>query len=536
MRRYPALLQYLLFWGITQLFYFPTRNAGFVTDFTGLLSRFEGQTAAGIWDCFGFPALQQVLNAILYTWHTAFGIQPLPWYLLQSSLHALNALLLFQLGKVLGKHLQLPDANLIGWMAAFLFLLSPYASEPVTWRVAQNFLLSTAVILGTARLALDWMDTPNRRQWIQIQGLFILGLFTFELILIIPLLSSLLLLMLPNGSWPKWRRLSLPQFGGVGMYFLLNRLLLGTWVGHYGAEVHLRFELQGMLTNALRYAAKHLFFARNWPHTAKQWLFDGLAQPWIAYGLCGVIIVTLVLGLVFRSNLSGRWQLATIALLAFGFALAPILNLYFNYTLHLENDRYGYLPSAFLLLAVATGFSALPKWARLSLLLAYLGVSGYFLWQHNQYWWKSTQVYHQMLNEFEYYDAPAAYLLNLPDNFQGAPMFRDYSGEDHAFRDALKYIKQKPYNGRLYEVGQYNMTRLTDGATATIDRAEVIRVEFNQWGNWWWRRGIGMGPGYATDSYEVDSKGHHYFLKLKKPAAGAVFLVQEGLEWRAVEK
>ena len=141
-----------------------------------------------------------------------------------------------------------------------------------------------------------------------------------------------------------------------------------------------------------------------------------------------------------------------------------------------------------------------------------------------------------MLNEFEYYDAPAAYLLNLPDNFQGAPMFRDYSGEDHAFRDALKYIKQKPYNGRLYEVGQYNMTRLTDGATATIDRAEVIRVEFNQWGNWWWRRGIGMGPGYATDSYEVDSKGHHYFLKLKKPAAGAVFLVQKGLEWRAVEK
>lgn len=535
MRRYPALLQYLLFWATTQLFYFTTRKAGFVTDFTGLLSRFEGQTAAGIWDCFGFPALQQVLNAILYTWHSVFGIQPVPWYLLQSSLHALNALLLLQLGKALSERLNLPNAHLIGWIAAFLFLLSPYASEPVTWRVAQNFLLSTAVILGTARLTLDWMDTPNRRQWIQIQGLFILGLFTFELVLIIPLLSSLLLLMLPNGSGSKWRRLSLPQFGGVGLYFLLNRLILGSWVGHYGAEVHLRFEMQSILGNGLRYAAKHLLFVRNWPHAAKQWLFEGLAQPAVALGLGGIIVALLAAGLIFRHRLNSRWQLSVIAFTGFGLALLPVLNLYFNYTLHLENDRYGYLPSAFLMLAIAAGLSALPRWGRLPLLLAYLGCSSFFLWQHNQYWWKSTQVYQQMLNDFDYYEAPAAYLLNLPDNFQGAPMFRDYSGEDLAFRDALKYIKQQPYNGQLYEVAQYNMTRLTDGATATVDSSGTIRVEFNQWGNWWWRRGVGMGPGYDTEGYEVDSKGHHYFFLLKAPAPGAVFLIQEGLEWKEVE-
>jgi hypothetical protein len=535
MRRYPALLQYLLFWAITQLFYFPTRYSGFVTDFTGLLSRFEGRTAAGILDCFGFPAMQQVLNALLFTWHSVFGIAPLPWYLLQSSLHALNALLLLQLGKALSERLQLPNTHLMGWMAAFLFLLSPYASEPVTWRVAQNFLLSTAVILGTARLTLDWLDKPDPRRWVLIQGLFILGLFTFELVLIIPFLSSLLLLMVPHGSWPKWRRLNLPQFGGVGLYFVLNRLILGSWVGHYGAEVHLKFELPVLLGNGLRYTAKHLLFARNWPHAAKQWLFDGLAQPAVALGLGGILIVLLTAGLIFRNRLSNRWRLSVIGLTGFGLALLPVLNLYFNYTLHLENDRYGYLASAFLALVLATGLSALPRWGRLPLLLAYLGCSSYFLWQHNQFWWKSTQVYQQMLDGFDYYDAPAAYLLNLPDNFQGAPMFRDYSGEDHAFRDALKYIRQQPYNGQIYEVAQYNMTRLTDGATATVDSTGTLRVEFNQWGNWWWRRGIGMGPGYDTEVYEVDSKGHHYFLTLRQPEQGAVFLIQEGLEWREVE-
>lgn len=535
MQRYPALLQYLLFWVIAQLFYFPTWNAGFVTDFTGLLARFEGRSAAGIVDCFGFPALQQALNALLYTWHALFGIQPLPWYLLQSSLHALNALLLLQLGNTLAVRLSLPKPSLVGWMAAFLFLLSPYASEPVTWRVAQNFLLSTAIILGTARLTADWSAMPNRRQWGWIQGLLVLGLFTFELALVIPLLSSLLLCMLPSGNWQKWRRLSLPQFGAVGLYFLLNRLFLGAWVGHYGAEVHLRFDLSSILGNGLRYAAKHLLMARNWPHAAKQWLFDGLARPWASYGLGGGIVLLLILGLVFRSRLSPRWRFGVIALSGFGIGLLPVLNLYFNYTLHLENDRYGYLASAFLALALAAGLSALPRWVRLPLLLAYLGGSSFFLWQHNQYWVKSTQVYQRMLSDFDYYDAPAAYLLNLPDNFQGAPMFRDYSGQDHAFRDALKYIKQQPYQGRLYEVAQYNMTRLTDGATATIGPAGTIKVEFNQWGNWWWRRGIGMGPGYTTEAFKVDSKGHHYFFTLKDTVPGAVYLVQEGLEWGEVK-
>lgn len=531
MRRYPALWQYLVFWATAQLFYFPTRHAGFVTDFTGLLQRFEGSTAAGILNSFGFPALQPVLNAILYTWHTWFGIQPLPWYLLQTSLHALNALLLLRLGQTLGRYLQLPRARSIGWAAAFFFLLSPYASEPVTWRVAQNFLLATAIVLGTSKLTLNWVATPKADHWWAIQALFVLGLFTFELALILPLLCSLLIGSLPDGNWRQWRRLSLPQFAGLGLYFLLNRWLLGTWIGHYGAEVHLRFEPKLLLANGLRYAAKHLFLARDWPHPAKQWLFDGLAQPWAAYGLGGLSIIALIIGLVYWQKLPAQGRLIVIAIIAFGLALAPVLNLYFNYTLHLENDRYGYLASAFLLLGLSAALYGLPRWARLPLLLAYLAAYSFFLWQHNQYWQHSAQVYNQLLQDFEYPNRPAAFLLNLPDNFKGAPMFRDYSGQDRAFQDALKYIKQKPYEGKLYEVAQYNMTRLTDGATATVDSTGTLRVEFNQWGNWWWRRGIGMGPGYNTPVYEVESEGHHYFLRLREPVPNAVFLVQRGPKW-----
>ncbi len=534
MRLYPASLQYLLLWVLAQVFYFPSRKAGFVTDFTGLLERFEGRTAAGILDSFGFPALQPVLNALLYGWHALFGIAHLPWHLLQTSLHALNAWLLLSFGRSLARRLEVPQPEQIGWVAALLLLLSPYASEPVTWRVAQNFLLATAIVLWTSKLTLYWSEQPAPGRWWWIQGGFVLGLFTFELVLIVPLLSSLLLFSLPGGSWRQWQRLSLPQFAGVGFYFLLNRWLLGTWVGHYGAEVHLRFEPKLLLANGLRYATKHLFMARDWPHAAKQWLFEGLAQPWAAYGLGGTAVAALIIGLIYWRRCAPRARLIILALLAFGLALAPVLNLYFNYTLHLENDRYGYLASAFLLLGLSAALYGLPRWARFPLLVAYLAAYSYVLWQHNQYWRHSAQVYNELLQGFNYYGQPAVFLLNLPDNFKGAPMFRDYSGQDRAFRDALQYIKKKPYEGQLYEVAQYNMTRLTDGAAATVDSTGTLRVEFNQWGNWWWRRGIGMGPGYDAPAYEVESKGHHYFLRLREPATEAVYLVQDGLKWEAL--
>lgn len=60
------------------------------------------------------------------------------------------------------------------------------------------------------------------------------------------------------------------------------------------------------------------------------------------------------------------------------------------------------------------------------------------------------------------------------------------------------------------------MICLMDGVIVIVDSMGILWVEFNQWGNWWWRCGIGMGLGYDIEVYEVDSKGYYYFLMLRQ--------------------
>ncbi|MCB9300681.1 MAG: hypothetical protein H6566_08545 [Lewinellaceae bacterium] len=529
------------FLGMVQLLYRDTWNAGFVTDFTGLLWRLEGSDALGILDSFGFPALQPVLNAFLFIFYKTFGLNPLPWHLVFTSLHALNGFLAYRFGAALLETYSARAPRLIAFLGALFFLLSPYQSEVVTWRVCFNFLLSSFLVLSVLWQALAWAKQGRRRQLWAAHSLFALALFTFELALAVPLACLALLLLFPptqrssGGLARQLQWLSIPQFSMLIAYFVLNRLILGAWVGHYGPAVHLKFRLGEILANYYRFGFKFLAFNRYWPHPWKEGLSGWLQEPALLYPLALFTVLGLLFALARFSRWRGEGKASLLFLLLFIFALAPAINLYFNYLLYIENDRYGYLASAFFFLGLSSLLSLLPRWLYLSLSIGFIILSTLFLWRTNQYWKQSTALYYRLMDSFDWYDAPAVYLLNLPDNYQGAVLFRDFSGQGEAFRDALKYIKGKPYEGAIYEVAQYNLATPTDGVSVRRDSALHYTVEFNQWGNWWWRRGIGMGPGYDADTYSVESKGHFYHLTLDSIQPGAVLLYQEKGEWREVE-
>lgn len=535
-----VLPAFLFFFALVQVFYFPTWNAGFVTDFTGLLWRLEGSGAAGILNSFGFPALQPVLNAFFFLFYKAFGANPLPWYLVFTAMHALNGALLYRFGAAALKTHRARAPHLAAFAGAVFFLLSPYQSEVVTWRVCFNFLLSSSLILGVLIQASGWMKEGRPRQLLAAHLLFVLALFTFELALAVPLACLALALTFPKeeaiegGRSRALRRLCLPQFGMLLGYFVLNRLLLGAWVGHYGAAVHLKFRLGDVLSNYFLYGFKFLAFSRYWPHPWKEGLALQLKEPALLYPLALLVAGGLIFAFFRFRRWKGEGRAGLLFLLFFLFALAPAINLYFNYLLHIENDRYGYLASAFFFLGLSALLSLLPR--RLYLLLAagFIGLSALFLWRTNQYWKQSTAIYYSLLEGFQWYGAPAVYLLNLPDNLQGAVLFRDFSGQGHAFRDALQYIQRKPYAGEIYEVAQYNLAYPADDVSVSIEAPRQLKVEFNQWGNWWWRRGIGMGGGYEAGSYKVVSHGKFYLLELDSIPEGAVFLYQSAGTWKAL--
>ena len=102
----------------------------------------------------------------------------------------------------------------------------------------------------------------------------------------------------------------------------------------------------------------------------------------------------------------------------------PVLNLYFYSLQHIENDRYGYLASLFGLMLLTFFLFQLPKFLRYILLTTYLTAAIFLLIQTNQIWKESTEVFYSLLADYRWQDAENVVILNVPDNYQGAYLFR----------------------------------------------------------------------------------------------------------------
>jgi hypothetical protein len=538
MQRLSRLWPEILILGVlVHLVYFRTWNAGFVTDFTGLQWRLEGAAWFEFLHCFGFPALQQLLHLILYIFYNIFNANGLPWYLLFTSLHIVNAVLLKQLvGKLAGR-LQLPSPEWAAWAAALLFALSPYQTEVLVWRVCLNFLLSGLFVLASLHFALRWFDSGARRHWWGAQLVLVAALFTFELGLVIPALSTFLLWLLPGEKGSFFKRFGVlagVQWAIVAAYFLLNKIVLGAWVGHYGEAVHLRFVPAELAANFWRYTAKLGLFGRYLDLPVKQAVFGALDQPFWYWGLSGLLAVGLAIAWWRRERLPARLRLAVFFLTAFGLALAPIINLYFNNLMRIDGDRYVYLASMFFWAFAATAVFSLPrKWAAL-VTVGLLLISVRLLFKTNQRWIESTRIYYALLDDYRWQKEAHVFLLNLPDNYQGAPMFRDHSMKNRALADPLHYLSGKKPAGEVYEVAQYNLASPGDGVQVQQDSAGLLSVQFLQTGNWWWRGGIGALP-YEKQGYRFEPGDGKYMLYLDSIPPGAVFLIQKGSNWEAVD-
>ncbi len=535
-----SIATFTLMWIAVQILYWPAWRAGFVTDFTGLMERFDGQDASGILNSFGFPAQQQVLNFFLYFFYRLFGTAPLPWHLTFTTLHTFNAFLFFSFHKTLLRHLGVSHSTFIALGGAILFLVCPYQSEPVIWKVGLNYLLSTLLILISLRYLTSWLANKKHRFPWRTQLPYLLALFTFEFAFTLPFLSLALLIFwtLVFSEWTLlWRRFRLvvlPQLTGIVFYFGLNRLTLGRWIGHYGADVHLNLAPEVLIGTVLKYTAKLLGLVRYYAHPLKESIFNSLDRPLVI-----IIFALLFMGGAFWyaknfKRLSSKGRSAGLLLLFYLIALAPVANIFFLYLLHVENDRYSYLASGFFFTLAALSISYLPRLPRASVLVMFVVLHTWLLTRTIRYWREATLVYEELLDTFRWHEAPAIYLLNLPDNLQGVLLFRDYGGDGQTFLDALRYLRKHPYPGNLHEVASYNLTSPGDGIQVEWQAVDTLRVTFSQWGNWWWRDGRGASD-FEDDHFQFINQGHHYLLVPKSIEPGAVLLYQTGNRWEVVE-
>ncbi len=540
MQKTKSIWVFIGFWILTLGIYYRTMNAGFTMDFPGWQERYDAGSFKDILNCFGYKGLHQILHLTFYSFYRIFGTEGPPWYLLFTFLHALNGTLVFVLFRFLFSRLSQKNSAAMAMVAALFFLVSPYNVETVVWKVCVHYLMSMLFLLVILIQVSRYWVKPKRKRLIYIWVTYVLALFSLELAMIFPLLILIYALFgyftyASSTSVKKNHlgRLTIPPFLLLTGYLLLNKLILGDWVGHYGARTHLRANFSEILATLYKYFTKFTIFGRFHDFKMEERIYQIFDTPVVTWGITFALVISGLIIIGRWRDLPNQMKLGWLFFVSFFVALLPVANLFFYFLQYSENDRYNYLASPFYMGFLVLILFQFRYTIRYLLVIGWLALSLVLQQKIAIAWEENAIIYESLLHDFRWYDRPKILLLSSPGNYQGTFLFRIIQRDDPVVDD-LKYHLRKPYNGQLQSVAQINMMHLDDGVHVEQTDSLHLKVIFNQWGTWWWRSGIGAVP-YETDLYKFELINKGYLLTFKRRPKDYTLIYQDGHRWREFE-
>ena len=529
----PGWRSFAILLFFTLLLFSPVYGAGFVTDFLGWIDCYQDTSLLEAHTCFGVKGLYYVPFILLYTFSALFGFTALPWFLAFAGFHALNGYLLMRMLSTLGKLYSVKTTGLFLYVSALLFLVSPYQVEVVAWKACFNYLSACAFLLLTIHYYARYLISGKSKFLFFSMGILMVSLFNIEFALVLPVILAWMHLMRP-GSRPGLKGLkSLGLIAGVILVFLfINSFIIGKYVGHYELDYDMLNPL-ALASAELKYLIKTLGYFRFTPYLIQEQVYGAVSSP-IAGGIFLLILIgAIVYVLARRLRLSnGKLYVAFLTGSAL-ILILPVAHLYFYFLQFSENDRYTYLALAFLMPALTYSLLSIKHLAG-KVLLSIYGTVGLALCIMMCMIWKDSQkIYSTLIETFTWHESDEVYLLNVPDNYRGTFMLRNI-GADSALEEVIRLLAGKN-TGKFYDVAQYNMATPTDGVSVEKVGTDSIKVEFNQWGNWWWRNGMGA-LFYKNDKYKMTPNGQHYIMELKDVSSTAAFIYFDGSHWIEFEE
>jgi protein O-mannosyl-transferase len=531
----------IFFWIIALLFYAKTQGGGLVTDVTGWFSKYNELGWNGIPITFNDKALHHVYHLFFFILYKLFGFNGKGWMLSFTLLHVSSATLLFHLLKRIFRKAYISSSSEIAFVSAVFFLLSPYQVEPVVWAACIHYLLTAVFLLSAFHSFFNYAES-NHNKWIIIfYGLFIAALLSIEIALIFPVLLFCFIALAPasvfskTDSWQLQLIFVAPSFVVVTGYFLLNKLLLGAVVGHYGASTHLNFSPELIIPAFCKYIAKFISFSQFFPYDTRKQLYDFFEMPASVYFIIAFILLSGILLLWKWNSFRNEIKLLLLFLLCFAIGLLPVLNLYFSYLLYNEGDRFSYFASLFFFpFLVLFLYTFLPK-VKYLMIAAYLFFSIKYLHFNTQSFSQVGKRIESLTENFKWNDAERIFILNIPDNYRGAYLFRSF-GSSSSFAETMKLMFDMSIEEKVAEVVQYNIAKSHDSVKVEILDDKRLKLKFAQWGNWFWRNGIGA-TSYENQDYkiDIDEWSHSYTITFFNKDSNTVYLYECAGNWREVK-
>ena len=403
--------QWLMFALLSLLLFYPILGNGFLSDDHLVLLKTGVQQELNV-DGFFRP----LSDITLWLTFKLAGLHPLPYYLSQVLLHALNAVLLLQ---YLRK--QLPAFAGISLFASLLFLTYPFHSEAIAWILGRG-----ALMAGTFSMAaMLVLVSDMKQQWkiTCIAACYFIGMAAYETIIVLPVMVGAQLLIMRAPAKEQIRMLAV-----LAITFLLHAWLRiavsGAFLGGYGEGFfNGTFGMGNLL--AMGKSAGRIILPPS--DNSRMLLIGSLAMLLVLGAACFVTWKRIRTDKYLSRFFSVQWC-------CFGASMLLCVFLGVS-TRTSESDRLLYLPSFFfctLLTFMIMQLFRKEKW-RIIVMALLLVVQVALVQENNANWKRASESVKRLMQEVKQFaGAGRLYIINLPSESDGAYIFR--VGFEEAFR------------------------------------------------------------------------------------------------------
>jgi hypothetical protein len=521
-----AILSFSLFWVLSIFIYASVWNCGFVFDTVEWFNNFNALQWSGFKVNFHDLAVRYFFDIVSLMVINLFGKHQYLYFLLYTFLHALAAWQLFAFSIFALKGSIDVNSKMAALLVALLFLFSPYNTEVVVWRVGLIYLLIVNLLLVLLRLAKNYFDTGDVKWLSAYFIIYVCALLTHEIAMFFPLIWMVLAIKFYiQQNKPKVAKLKLqlvlPSFILIGCYLFLNKLILGKWIGHYGAATHFNFDIVLLLSTFNKYIAKLALLAQFWNQQHKIALYHFFEKPFFCYlslGFYGLVALWFLLRqtITFNGIVFGAF--------AFAVLIAPVLNLYFVDWMPIHGDRLGYVASGFFYLFVVALLLTLFKEAGYFFIVILLILEIVGLNSIMASWNNSERIMTSIHHSFKIEADKEYVILAAADNFNGAYMYRCLS--ETPFAASMKLKADKDITKQCTEVLKFNMVSVHSGVVVEKLSDNQLKMYFTEGGSWWWKYAQGASD-FENENYKVEIKDNVAYVSFKQKQPHAIYLFQQ---------
>lgn len=525
-----------IFFALSSLIYLPTAKAKFLFDINMFWLRYRAQGYAALFtNNYHDHSVRPVFHTVYYFMCMIVGNHPFVWAFITNMLHVSNAVLLFWL---LQRMLPAKSAYFY-FFSSLLFLLSPFFSEAMIWGAAFHYVYTASLFLMMAHFILNYIKDGKFYWGIAIFLLQLIAVFANEFAFAFFPALMIIFIFNQNEKFALILKRAVPLFllllVASFVYFAATKMVLGKWIGHYGAKSHLNTDFGLYALNICRNYSRAFLFTNNYAG-----FYQFFGKTWVYFLVLGITFMLIMLSVYAFFRGKKAKQMALLFLLSF-FLFAPSINLYTDVYMPIQCSRYFYYTALFAYpLWVYFFFILKEKWA-ISLSLLYVIISCFFLFQTAKIWYEIGELSENLVNSFRWEESENIVILTNADNYKGAYFMRNQPQEEDAFSEMLAVQRNIDIRDRVINLGQFAMQRKSD--SLFVHRAEngKTRVELAQWGNWWFRDGNSISnfdityKGFELN-FDKDYSKFYDFSILDSNMANATFIYQCGGNWHEWER